>query len=119
MPKCRTKTTNSTPGVLSAQQHAAAAALACGRGRADAGRVAGVTRRTVQRWQGRADFAAEVKRLALARDDAMRTARTVAAARLARSRRGSVPTGAASRRDVLEWLRYAQGETDAHPARRR
>lgn len=84
----------------------AATLLASGHTFEEAGREAGVTRKTVHEWNKHPDFAAEVDRLTLISDVALRAFRLRMAMRIVRSK------GEKSRRDLLEWLKYVQSETD-------
>ena len=73
--------------------------------------MAGVAERTVYRWQNEPEFAAEVDRLSLMVAVASRAHRLRIANRVIRQlvRDGqAIPTA----KDILDWLKYAQGETD-------
>lgn len=89
----------------------AALALARGHTRAEAAENARVAERTIYRWQNDPDFAAEVDRLSLMIGIASRAERLRIAQRVIRQKvkaDGSFRTG----RDLLEWLKFAQSETD-------
>lgn len=70
----------------------------------------GVSLRTVQRWAATLDFMLEVDRLTLLTGIAAKAERLRIAMRAVRARvsEESVRTN----RDVLEWLKFAQSETD-------
>jgi Homeodomain-like domain len=88
----------------------AARLLAQGLTKTEVAGMVGVDERTVYRWQADTDFAAEVDRLTLSVDIAGRAARLRIAMRVARQSvmdDGEVLT----RRDLLDWLKFAQSET--------
>lgn len=88
----------------------AARLLAQGLTKTEVAGMVGVDERTVYRWQADTDFAAEVDRLTLSVDIAGRAARLRIAMRVARQSvmdDGEVLT----RRDLLDWLKFAQTET--------
>jgi hypothetical protein len=67
--------------------------------------------RTIERWVAAIDFSAEVDRLSLMVDIAGRAARLRMAMRLVRQRvddEGLIQ----SEKDILDWLKFAQSETD-------
>lgn len=70
----------------------------------------GVTERTLYRWRADTEFANEVDRLSQMVGIATRAERLRIAMRVIRQkiRTGEIETT----RDVLDWLKYAQGETD-------
>jgi ParB-like chromosome segregation protein Spo0J len=69
----------------------------------------GVSEKTIDRWKGDIDFIQEVDRLALMVGVSNRAERLKIAKRIIRQLvRKQVPT----HKDLLEWLKYAQGETD-------
>lgn len=73
--------------------------------------MAGVAERTVYRWQNEPEFTEEVDRLTLMVEIASRAHRLRIANRVIRQfvKEGeAIPTN----KDLLEWLKYAQGETD-------
>ena len=89
----------------------AALALAGAHTEHEAAAIAGVARSTIQRWKNNLEFAAEVDRLSLMVDIASRAERLRIAMRAVRQSvkdDGTVLTG----RDILEWLKFAQSETD-------
>lgn len=89
----------------------AALTLARGESRAAAAEAAGVSERSVYSWLNAPEFAEEVDRLTLMVDIASRAHRLRIANRVIRQfvREGeAIPTG----KDLLDWLKYAQGETD-------
>lgn len=89
----------------------AALSLACGSTVAVVADMAGVSERTVYRWQNDPEFAQEVDRLTLMVDVASRAYRLRIANRVIRQmvkENENIPTT----KDLLDWLKYAQGETD-------
>lgn len=105
------KMSYSEPFRWSPVREAAALRLAEGYTQAETAEAAGVSERTVQRWLTHPDFAAEVNRLTFMVGIAQRAERLRLAMRVARQRvrdDGSVAT----EKDLLDWLKYAQGETD-------
>ena len=71
----------------------------------------GVDKRTITNWMQRNEFAAEVDRLSLMVDVASRAERLRIAMRAIRQKVGE--DGAIdTEKDVLDWLKFAQGETD-------
>lgn len=73
--------------------------------------MAGVAERTVRRWLDVPEFSEEVDRLSLMIEVASRAYRLRIVNRVIRQmvREGEViPTA----KDILDWLKYAQGETD-------
>lgn len=89
------------------------AALSLARGDivAVAADMAGVSERTVYRWQNEPEFAEEVDRLTLMVEIASRAHRLRIANRVIRQfvkDEEPIPTA----KDLLDWLKYAQGETD-------
>ena len=73
--------------------------------------AAEVSRQTIQRWKHELEFAAEVDRLSLMVDIAGRAERLRIAMRAVRQKLkddGTVRT----ERDLLDWLKFAQSETD-------
>ncbi len=89
----------------------AALTLARGETRAAAAEAAGVSERSVYTWLNAPEFAEEVDRLTLMVDVASRAHRLRIANRVIRQfvKDGEdIPTS----KDLLEWLKYAQGETD-------
>lgn len=89
------------------------AALSLARGElvAVAADMAGVSERTVYRWQNEPEFSEEVDRLTLMVEIASRAHRLRIANRVIRQfvKEGeTIPTA----KDILDWLKYAQGETD-------
>lgn len=88
----------------------AALLLAAGYTQQQTADAVGVTERTIRRWASHADFDAEVDRLTLMTGIATRAERLKIAKQVIRQkvRDEGVETG----RDVLDWLKFAQGETD-------
>lgn len=89
----------------------AALALAEGATREEAAKQADISERTVYRWIADPEFSAEVDRLSLMIGIASRAHRLRIAQRLARQRideSGFV----LSKADLLDWLKFAQSETD-------
>ena len=70
----------------------------------------GVTRRTIANWKADNDFMLEVDKLTLMTGIALRSERLRIAARAIRQK--VTEEKVATRRDLLDWLKYAQGETD-------
>ena len=69
----------------------------------------GVSEKTVDRWLGDIDFSLEVDKLSLMVGVASRAERLRIAKKMIRGlAKKQVPT----HKDLLEWLKYAQGETD-------
>jgi len=66
----------------------------------------GISRRTVQRWKRHPEFEAEVNRLSLMVGIASRAERLRIAMRVIRK------LGEETDKDLLDWLKYAQSETD-------
>lgn len=86
-----------------------AIALANGHTQKVAADRAGVSRATVQRWVKHPDFQDEVDRLSLMVGIASRAGRLRAAKRIVREMlKKHVPTD----KDLLDWLKYIQSETD-------
>lgn len=103
----------STPGVRkmsgfrwSRKREKAAIALAQGYTIAEVAEQVGVAERTVYRWKERLEFSSEVDRLSLMVDIAGRAERLRIAMRMIRKK------GDETNRDLLDWLKYAQSETD-------
>ena len=67
---------------------------------------AGVKARTIYRWKNDTEFSEEVDRLSLMTDISGRAERLRIAKRMIRHK------GYDSKKDLLDWLKYAQGETD-------
>lgn len=65
-----------------------------------------VSKKTIVRWMKHPDFAAEVDRLTLISDIANRAYRLRMAMRIVRKKEER------TQRDLLEWLKFAQSETD-------
>ena len=84
--------------------------LAEGYTRAEAAEKAKVTERTIYRWQNHPDFQAEVDRLSLMVGIAFRGERLRIARRVIREKMRDNRIRTA--RDLLDWLKYAQSETD-------
>jgi len=92
-------------------RHALAAiALAEGRTQDEAGEEIGVTGRTIRNWLHNVEFSAEVDRLSLMIGIAGRAERIRIAKRVIRQKAtGKLVT---TDKDVLDWLKFAQSETD-------
>lgn len=89
----------------------AAVALAEGKTRKEAAEAADITERTLYRWLNDPEFSAEVDRLSLMVGVASRAERLRLAQRVVRQR--TAEDGALSTKaDLLEWLKFAQSETD-------
>lgn len=89
-----------------ARKSQAAIQLASGYTQVEVAAELGVTDRTLRRWMDHEEFAAEVDRLSLMLDIAGRAQRLRIAMRMARAK------GEKSDRDLLDWLKFAQSETD-------
>src|SRR5262245_43153474 len=89
----------------------AAGALAAGHSQAEAAMAAGVHEDTVWSWNQNPDFAAEVDRLTLMVGVASRAERLRIAMRFIRSKLDENGT-VHSTKDALDWLKFAQSETD-------
>jgi ParB-like chromosome segregation protein Spo0J len=93
-----------------ARREAAALALATGHTEEDTAEIIGISRSTVSRWKRKLEFAQEVDRLSLMADIAGRAQRLRIAMRVVRDK---MPDGVPSTdRDLLDWLKFAQSETD-------
>jgi hypothetical protein len=93
------------------KRETAALTLAKGHTQAEAADTAGVSGKTIYRWLLVPEFAQEVDRLSLMIEVANRAHRLRIANRVIRQmvREGeAIPTT----KDLLDWLKYAQGETD-------
>jgi hypothetical protein len=89
----------------------AALALASGKTDQQAADEAGSSRQSIQRWKHDPDFASEVDRLTLLTGISQRAERLRIAMQAVRQKLkddGTVRT----ERDLLDWLKFAQGETD-------
>lgn len=98
------------PVVWDEQHTTAAIALAEGKTQAEAGEEVGVTGRTVRNWLQNNDFRAEVDRLSLMLGIASRAERLRLAQRVISQK--LVGNKIQTDKDVLEWLKFAQSETD-------
>jgi hypothetical protein len=100
----------SKPFRWSKPRETAAMKLAEGYTQAEAAKAANVAQRTVERWVADPEFSAEVDRLTHMVGIAMRAERLRIAMRAVRQKTkdGLVLT----EKDLLDWLKYAQGETD-------
>lgn len=93
------------------KKESAALSLASGDTQTDAAAKAGVAVRTLRYWLNEPEFSEEVDRLTLMVDIASRAHRLRIANRVIRQfvKEGeAIPTN----KDLLDWLKYAQGETD-------
>ena len=88
----------------------AALALAQGDTIAEAAEKSGVTSRTINRWKNNIEFMAEVDRLSHMVSVASRAERLRIAMRVVRQRMKGEQIE--TDKDVLDWLKYAQSETD-------
>jgi hypothetical protein len=94
-----------------AKKETAAISLAKGETQKQAAELAGVTDRAIRKWLAVPEFSEEVDRLSLMIEVASRAHRLRIANRVIRQmvREGeTIPTA----KDLLDWLKYAQGETD-------
>ena len=89
---------------------AVALALAQGRTVKQAAHQAGVSERTIYYWKGIPAFGAEVDSLSLLVSVATRAERLRVAMRAVRQ--SVSDAGVQTKRDVLDWLKFAQSETD-------
>jgi predicted transcriptional regulator len=88
----------------------AALALAEGYTQQDTAKDIGVTDRTIRNWLADETFAAEVDRLSLMIATASRAERLRITNRVVRARiKDGIPE---TEKDLLEWLKFAQSETD-------
>lgn len=93
------------------KREAAALALAQGYTERETAEFARVTDRTIRRWKTNVEFGAEVDRLSLMAGIASRAERLRYVMRAVRQKvkeDGSLRTN----RDILDWLKFAQSETD-------
>jgi transposase len=88
----------------------AAFALAEGVLNSEAAQEAGVSERTIYRWKHDIDFSAEVDRLTLMTGIAVKVERIKIAKRVARQ--SITETEVITKKDLLDWLQFAQSETD-------
>lgn len=88
------------------KRETAAIALAQGYTIAEAAEQVDVAERTIYRWKECVEFSSEVDRLSLMVDIAGRAERLRIAMRMIRKKSGK------TNRDLLDWLKYAQSETD-------
>lgn len=88
----------------------AALKLAEGYTRVEAAAAAKVSERTVHRWLADPEFSAEVDRLTHMTGIAMRAERLRIVMRVVRQK--TKDGLAVTEKDLLDWLKYAQGETD-------
>lgn len=92
------------------QRSRAAVALAEGKTQKQAAEEVEAGERTIRDWLANPDFAAEVDRLSLMVGIASRAERLRLAMRVVREKtKGDAPT---TDKDLLEWLKFAQSETD-------
>lgn len=88
----------------------AALALAEGKTQQEVAEESGVSDRSIRLWLAEPEFAAEVDRLSLMVGVASRAERLRLAMRVVRAKtRGETPD---TDKDLLEWLKFAQSETD-------
>lgn len=88
----------------------AAIALAEGKTQEQAGEEVGVTGRTIRNWLQNENFSSEVDRLSLMLGIASRAERLRLAKRVVREK--TIGNKLQTDKDVLEWLKFAQSETD-------
>lgn len=72
---------------------------------------ANISDRTIRLWLAEVEFAAEVDRLSLMTGISSRAERLRIAKRVIRQKVDD-KTGIETEKDILEWLKFAQGETD-------
>lgn len=100
---------NNSAFTWTATREKAAIALANGYTQKEAAEIAEVTDRSIRNWLAEPEFIEEVDRLSLMTDIAARAERLRIAKRIIRQLQDSlVPT----EKDLLDWLKYAQSETD-------
>ena len=73
---------------------------------AEVAEESGIAERTIYRWKNEPKFTEELDRLSLMTDIAGRAYRLRMAKRVVRQK------GFGTEKDLLDWLKYAQGETD-------
>jgi len=88
----------------------AAGLLALGHTNAEVASEIGVTERTIYRWKSDIEFMTEVDKLTLMSGIALRGERLRVAMRVIRQK--VKEDRVATNKDLLDWLKYAQGETD-------
>lgn len=92
------------------KRSAAAIALASGKTQEETAEEVRCSRRTLHNWLKNNEFAAEVDRLSLMIYVASRAERLRITARVIRQKTvGNIPV---TEKDLLEWLKFAQSETD-------
>lgn len=92
------------------QRSNAAIGLAAGKTQEEVAEEVGCTRRTLHNWLSHTDFAAEVDRLSLMTDVSSRAERLRITMRVVRAKiKDGIPE---TDKDLLEWLKFAQSETD-------
>ncbi len=91
---------------------AAAMILAEGYTQGEAAVQVGCTRRTIERWCADFEFRNEVDRLSLMVGIANRAERLRIAMTVVRNKLASTPTILQTEKDLLDWLKFAQSETD-------
>jgi hypothetical protein len=89
----------------------AAVALAAGHTQPEVADIAGVADRTIRRWLDNPEFSAEVDRLSIMLGIAAKGHRLRIANRVIRQFVKD-NTDVFTTKDLLDWLKYAQGETD-------
>lgn len=99
-----------SPWTWNEQRSQAAIKLASGYTWQATANEVGVDKRTITNWMQRNEFAAEVDRLSLMVDVASRAERLRIAMRAVRQRVGEETVE--TEKDVLDWLKFAQSETD-------
>ena len=92
-----------------AERAQAAVLLAQGYTQQEVADVIEVSRVTINRWHANIDFSAEVDRLSLMVDVASRAERLRIAMRVVREK---TTGGIETEKDLLDWLKFAQSETD-------
>lgn len=90
----------------------AALALAEGYSMTEAAQRANVSRQSVHKWMNEPEFAAEVDRLTLMSGISTRAERLRIAMRVARQKVQAETGEIVTTRDILDWLKFAQSETD-------
>jgi hypothetical protein len=90
----------------------AAMALAEGYPERQSAEIARVARSTIQRWKNNVEFMAEVDRLSLMVGIASRGERLRIASKAVRAKIQDEGNMVLTGKDVLDWLKFAQSETD-------
>lgn len=90
----------------------AAIALAMGYTVIEAAEMAGTTDRTIRRWKNNPEFSEEIDYLSHMVGVATRAERLRIVQRVIRSQLTTTPAPLITEKDILDWLKFAQSETD-------